>query len=78
MFGWLKRRRIGRRAYEYLQRHPEDRPIVDIVFSTHALLGEGRSVREMAGMAGGRKIGDAEWAEIGPRWERAFYFIWER
>ena len=71
---WLKRRGQSKRAIEYLRQFPNDGPAVEAILMSVTLF-DVKSARDAASILAKREMTDAEWAEVGARWERAWYAI---
>lgn len=74
MLRFLRRRKLQKRAIQYLSGHPEDEPAVKAILMGVEALGIS-SAREAAETTAGRPLSDDEWNEYGPRWERAWNFM---
>ena len=74
MWGWLERKARERRAKNYLRLYPRDEPAVQSILTILASR-RPESARDVAEMANGRKLSEAEWASYANRWERAWRAI---
>lgn len=74
MFEFLKRRRLTKRGDAYLKMYPADEPAVQAIVVTVLFWGP-RPAREIAEMLAKRRLTENEWAEYGPRWQRACDYI---
>lgn len=70
----LSRSGCRTRADNYLRAHPEDEPAVEAIVAAVEAFGIG-TAREAAEITAGGPLSDAEWAQFGPRWERAWRAI---
>jgi hypothetical protein len=71
VWSWLQRRSRLRRAKNYLRHYPRDLPAVRTIL--RALESQRlEDAREVAEIANGRQLSEAEWVSQAPRWERAW------